>query len=311
VAGRLRPPPLTSRNTRATRHSARSSSGCAAGARTQTVFVTRPIREPCLRRARCRRRSDRLATGTAAPGAVIGERAEQADAPARRAAPPGDRGEEQEHERDRANDGDQHDREHRRSQADRASEEMLANRTARKRRARRTRWFWRDLALCRHRTLVTRRGRARITRSPSPRGRPTDGRGRWLDLWLRPVIGLCSDTLLETSGLRDCRTREPDLRTYPAWHRWSQWPRRLCIGGRPVGCHWAPLLPSTAAALGSGRRRSSAATLIGADRRDWKVAKAMARFSGGRRLNALVDSAVFVAETTALVPGCESTVLTA
>jgi hypothetical protein len=40
-------------------------------------------------------------------------------------------------------------------------------------------------------------------------------------------------------------------------------------------------------------------------------AKAMARFFGDRRLNAIVDSAVFVAETTALVPGCESTVLTA
>jgi len=40
-------------------------------------------------------------------------------------------------------------------------------------------------------------------------------------------------------------------------------------------------------------------------------AKAMARFSGGRRLNALVDSAVFVAETTALVPRCESMALTA
>src|SRR5665213_1953232 len=114
--------------------------------------------------------SDRLATGTAAPGAVIGERAEQADGTAGRAAPPGDRGEEQEQERDRANDGDEHDREHRRSQAGRASEEMLANRTARKRRALRTRWFWRELAPRRHRTLVTRRGRARITRSPSPRG---------------------------------------------------------------------------------------------------------------------------------------------
>jgi hypothetical protein len=44
---------------------------------------------------------------------------------------------------------------------------------------------------------------------------------------------------------------------------------------------------------------------------DSYVAKPMARCFSGRRLNALVDSAVFVAETTALVPGCESTVLTA
>ena len=126
---------------------------------------------PCIGRARCRGRSDRsaLTTGTVAPGAVIGQRAEHAHGPARRAAPPGDRGEKQEQERDRANDGDQHDREHGYSQANRASEEMLVNRTARKRRALRTRWFWRDLALGRHRTLVSRRGRARITRSPSPR----------------------------------------------------------------------------------------------------------------------------------------------
>lgn len=103
------------------------------------------------------------ATGTAAPGAVTGERAEQADGPARRAAPPGDRGEEHEHERDRTNDGDQHDREHRRSQAARTSEEMLENRTAGKRRARRTRGFWRERALGRHRTLGTRRRHARIT----------------------------------------------------------------------------------------------------------------------------------------------------
>jgi hypothetical protein len=167
-----------------------------------------PAREPRFRRDRCRRLSNRLATGTGAPGAVIGERAEQADGPARRAAPPGDRGEEQEHERDRANDGDQHDREHRRSQADRASEEMLANRTARKRRALRTRWFWRDLALRRHRTPCTRRGRARITRSPVP----PDGRGRWLELWLTPMIGLVPTPCWRPVARATSRTRKPDLR---------------------------------------------------------------------------------------------------
>ena len=57
-------------------------------------------------------RNDRSATGTAAPLAVIGERAEQADRPARRAAAPGDRGKGQERKRDRANDRDQDDREH-------------------------------------------------------------------------------------------------------------------------------------------------------------------------------------------------------
>jgi hypothetical protein len=46
---------------------------------------------------------------------VIGERA---DDPARRAASPGEHGHRQEHERDRTNDGDEHDREDRRGQAD-------------------------------------------------------------------------------------------------------------------------------------------------------------------------------------------------
>jgi hypothetical protein len=81
------------------------------------------------------RRSDRLAARTVVPGVVIGECAEQADGPARRAASPGEQGHEQQHERDRADDGDEHDREDRRGQADCASEEMLAYRTARKGRA--------------------------------------------------------------------------------------------------------------------------------------------------------------------------------
>ena len=90
-------------------------------------------RVPRFRRDRCRRRSDPLAAGTAVPGAVIGERAEQADGPARRAAAPGEHGYEQEHERDRPDDGDEHDRDDRRGQTDCTSEEMLAYRTTRKR----------------------------------------------------------------------------------------------------------------------------------------------------------------------------------
>lgn len=175
----------------------------------------------------------RLATGTAAPGAVIGERAEQADGPARRAAPPCDRREKQEHERDRANDGDQHDREHRRGQADRASEEVLANRTARKRRARRTRWFWRDPALCRHRTFGTRRGRARITRSPQPidthRASPAepyvgDGRRRRSSSSIRSRISMRPATRARRWFGQDCwtmirRSRSPRPRRSPQRRR--------------------------------------------------------------------------------------------
>ena len=81
------------------------------------------------------RRSRRLSAGTVVPGVVVGERAEQTEGPACRAASPGEHSHEQEHERDRANDSGEHDREDRRGQTDCASDAMLAYRAARKRAA--------------------------------------------------------------------------------------------------------------------------------------------------------------------------------
>jgi hypothetical protein len=127
--------------------------------------------------------------------------------------------------------------------------------------------------------LVTRRGRARITRSPVL----PDGRGRWLELWLTPVIGLRSDTLLETSGLRDIPHAEAgssDPRSVAPVVAVAEATLHKRPAGELVPC---PTLPSTTTALGSGRKRSS-----GVHGRDPLLADAIAQTVAAEVANAIV-----------------------
>jgi hypothetical protein len=70
----------------------------ASALRSASSAPTCPCPANDARRPRWRRPNDRLATRTSAAVAFVGERAEQADRPARRAAPPGGRGDGEQHE---------------------------------------------------------------------------------------------------------------------------------------------------------------------------------------------------------------------